>query len=462
MAHADRVVSYFGELANMATEEVGAAALHVLCFLTLPLRQEIEDCLLVTPKLDGATLADPRVQQLIERGLQSPSVAIRTFCLSKALPRMSPNDLSDGMWLAVLSLVGDTDVDVSQRAVAFVLDAAPGRLVLPAAATVLEQLARHSPLLEMRVLDLAVRAATKQPDLAQVPIVGRLVDRALALCVSNEDPLVCLSALELIAGVLATSAWGVSRILDEKLVEKTAARAEQNREHAAAMLRFIGAIAAAGGERALEAVRASAAPELVRESLNEPSRVNEIFLDGCLCVLEGVARGSDGGRLHLCESGLLESVLDHVRSGDVYVRIRSTHCVAEILTSLSSAGENAAETVRRTTQEKGAGLVAKLLHLASQPLLTDQRTAVFRLLHLLIREVTEWAFTSNPTLFNFITDRRMDTQKDAIEWRFAMVQQAFAKKELFATEAQIGELTRYLRDGAYYAPARTDVKSEAN
>ncbi len=418
----------------------------------------------MTPKLDEATLADAQVKQLVEAGLRSPSVAIRVFCLSKVLGKMAPADLSDALWLAALALVGDVSVDVSQRAVAFVVSGAPERLRQEAARGALEQLAASSPLIEMRVLDLAVRAAARSCELLEhAPAIVRLVDRAVVLCSAAEDPLLRLSALELVGGELVKCAWGMRRILDSGLVARAAAAAvAPEAENAAALLRFVGAVAAAGGERALEAVLASAALRTAREALQDPARVNEIFLDGCLCVLEGVGSGSDGGRLHLCESGLLEAVLEHVRSGDVYVRVRSTHCVAEVLAGLGRAGPPAREAVRAKIADKGEGLVAKLLHLAVQPLLAEQRTAVFRLLHLLIREMPAWAFGSNPSLLPYITNRSSDTQKDAIEWRFAMVQQALANKDQFATEAQAALLSKYAREGAFFMEHRADVQSEAN
>jgi hypothetical protein len=429
-----------------------------------PFRQDIEDHLLITPKLDEATLSDPQVKQLLEAGLRSPSVAIRVFCLAKVLGKMAQADLSDALWLAALSLVGDESVEVSQRAVSFVAFSSPDRLRLEAARTVLERLAATSPLVEMRVLDLAVKAVGKNCDLLEhIPVLDRLVDRAIALCATGDDPLVRLGALELVGGELVRCSWGMRRILESGLIgEAAAASAVPEADNAAALMRFVGGMAAAGGERALEAVLASAALKTARTALNDPARVNEVFLDGCLCVLEGVGSGSDGGRLHLCESGLLEAVLDHVRSGDVYVRIRSTHCVAEVVAGLSRAGPKAREAVHAKIRDKGQGLVAKLLHLASQPLLTEQRTAVFRLLHLLIREMSAWAFASNPSLLPFITNRSGDTQKDAAEWRFAMVQQALANKDQFATEAQAGLLTKYVREGPFYTESRADVKSETN
>jgi len=186
-------------------------------------------------------------------------------------------------------------------------------------------------------------------------------------------------------------------------------------------------------------------------------------LDACLCLVEGVSKSCDSGRRLLCENKLLAAIVDHVRSGDVYVRVRCSHALADVLSTLDgSVGPEARVAVIQAVEQAGGEvLVARLMHLASQPLLTEQRTAVFRLLAVLIKHLPEYSFKSCPTLFAFIINRSADPEKDALQWRYVMVQAAFAAKELFSA-AQIGLLTKYLQQGAFYKEHRADVKNEAN
>jgi hypothetical protein len=441
-----RVIAYFGELSSMDSENA------------------IEDHLLITPKLDQTILAHPEVQALLARGLASPSVAIRSFCLTKALSKLVPTEFSDALWLSVVKLIRDEDVGVSQRAIALAaLHAKPVRLNVPVES--LESLLVESALGELRVLEFVVRSLSLHEELVSVPFVVRVLDRLFVLAVGDGiDVLTAFSALELISGNLVGCKWGQNICLNAKLIERASTKAETAESSVApALLRFVGMLVAACGDRGLESVQSGKALQLALAALDDPARIGEIYLDGCLCVVEGVAKSCDAGRRWLCENKLLASVVDHVRSGDNYVRVRCSHCVADVLATLEfSNSSETKEEVAKTIEETGQNvLVARLLHLASQPLLTEQRLAVFKLLTMLIKFMPNYAFKSCPTLFQFVTNRAGDSEKDAIEWRFVMVQEAFAHKDTFSA-GQVTILRNYLQQGAFYKESRAEVKSEAN
>ncbi len=446
-ASVSRVVSYFGELAAMDSEIA------------------IEDHLLVTPKLDSALLGHPDVQALLARGLRSSSVAIRSFCLSKALTKIEASSFSDSLWLSVLELVRDEDVGVSQRAIALAAQHASVARLAGEPLQALDRLEQESVMGLLRVLELAMRALVANKELAMVPYIVRHLERLFSLSVdANVDLLTQMSALELVSGELIGCDWGRNAVLDASLIEKAVSRAQNSDiSLSPALLRFVGLAVSACGDRGLEQLQKTAAIHMIASALDDPSRIPELMLDASLCVAEGICKSCDAGRLLLCTSRLLASVVDHVRSGDVYVRIRSSHCVADVLATLDGpVGPEARTLVIKTIEEAGSNvLVAKLLHLASQPLLTEQRTAVFRLLSMLIKHLPDYSFHSCPTLFAFITNRSSDPQKDALEWKYIMVQSAFASKELF-TDSQISILKTYLHQGALYKEHRAEVKSDAN
>lgn len=440
-----RVVAYFRELESMDSENA------------------IEDHLLITPRLDAAVLANEEVQGLLARGLASPSVAIRSFCLSKALPKIGPSEFSDNLWHSVLCLVRDDDVGVSQRAIALAAShATASRLSGPL--ETLDRLEKESVMGELRVLEFGVRVAASavSGEVVRVPYVARLLSRLYSLAVGEEvDPLTQLSALELVSGGLVGNAWCRDAVLDAGLIERALLKATRSDEGLApALLRFAGAVVASCGERGLEQVQRGGGLGSVVAALDDPAV--ERVLDGCLCLAEGTARSCDAGRRLVCESGVLKAAVERVlRSGDLFVRVRCAHCVADVLSTLDGAvGPEVRLLVARTVENAGDALVARLLHLASSPLLTEQRAAVFLLLAALAKHLPEFAFKSSNNLFAFVINRAADGQKDALEWRFTMVELALASKELF-TETQIHSLQQYQRQGAFYREHRADVESGA-
>ncbi len=109
------------------------------------------------------------------------------------------------------------------------------------------------------------------------------------------------------------------------------------------------------------------------------------------------------------------------------------------------------------------GLGAKLLSLAQQPLLSEQRIAVFRVLALLIEKMPKWLHTTTPSVLPYVINRHLDTEKDAVQWRYAMAQ-AFvahghpAALELLGAE-QYDWLLRFLRAGVHGGDA-TNAKAD--
>jgi hypothetical protein len=99
--------------------------------------------------------------------------------------------------------------------------------------------------------------------------------------------------------------------------------------------------------------------------------------------------------------------------------------------------------------------------LALQPLLPEQRVSVFRLLSVLISHFAEWSFKSNPSLLPYITNRTDALDRDAITWKFQMVQDAHANRETAGfTPEQKEALVKYLKEGAYYKDTESIPISE--
>ena len=210
----------------------------------------------------------------------------------------------------------------------------------------------------------------------------------------------------------------------------------------AALFRLASAVAVSGGDRAVEVLRTQGILKLCDEALNHATDIPEAYLDGALSVLEGVGH-TNAGILHLCENGLLNLVLSLTRAPDVYVRIRSCHSLADLLEHLPA--ENSAVTAYIEESESAKGLIAKLLIMCQQPLLLEQRTAVFRLLSLFIRRMPVWAFKTS-SLFNYITTSP-DNQEDAAKWRYSMAQEALSlgqeRLATFLTENEVSRLVKF-------------------
>ena len=203
-------------------------------------------------------------------------------------------------------------------------------------------------------------------------------------------------------------------------------------------------------------------PDLCRDALQNPTEVPETYLDGCLGLLEGVAKGSDAGRLDLCESGMLDNIIQLAREGDAQMRVRGCHALAEVLETLSGAAKAAKEKILAVVEASPA-LAAKVLALTSHPLLEQQRSAIFRLLSLFVREAAAWSFTRS-SLLSFIVSSA-DTQKDSVMWRYSLAREALAlgaaHLRSFLTQDEVDRLQAYASGEGGKKEAKADVRDVA-
>lgn len=467
-----RLLAYYGQMVGKSEDEVA-------------------DVLLVGPKLSATLVSRPSVAALLRRGLSNEAGAVLQRHVLRELSRalaLQPELLDEALWLSTVALLG-ASLDVAQPALDFVVQfGSVERLRSDATKSALERVAASDGLAELRVVEAIVRLASQSQSRMEAPVVTVFLQRLLQL-LDSTDLLAQLSAVELLTSYVVKQPWTLQFLLGSGLHERAVAQVKGDAAapNNAALLRLAGAIAAQS-EDGFRAIERAKWLDIAVDALARPSEIPESRLDGSLSLLEGIARGSDAGRTRLLE--LLDPIVALVRGGDTYARVRGCHCLGDILECctvrlfvratrffvilahrrLSPQDTPASARVLSgiASAPSAVGLGAKLLSLAQQPLLSEQRVAVFRVLALLIEKLPKWLHSTTPSVLPYVINRHLDTEKDAVHWRYAMAQ-AFvahghpAALELLGAE-QFDWLLRFLRAGVHggdTANAKVDVFKEA-
>lgn len=460
---------------------------------------EISDMLLVAPRLDASMMRVPEILELLFRGLHAPSAEVRRFVLRSLLKHMPVDQLPERLWLAGVALLGDSNLGVAQTAVSMTVTfATSDRLAV--AEEILSRIETQSSECSLRVLQVAVEIiGQKKVSSSSASVHNRIVSALLRADEEGDtDPLFAVATLEQLATCASSapevvySGTGLSVRAGKKIRTCIESRQESGGLLAAAWLRLLGSCVVAGGSDAFSTFLKDGpsggmqwALRVVDEQTSKEISISEALLDGALVVLEGVVIGSEEGCTQM-SALVMRKVLALASNPmeETRVKVRCLSFVADVLEALNSqpvkrhttapvpSVKLSADSKRKILSlvEETTGLVARLLSMAQQPLLEDQREAVYRVLTSLIRESPQWTFQTAPSLAAFITGKMgaqgLDISRDTLHWRFRMAQEAFnhgrdALIQMVGDERTI-EVITYLRGGMYGSnnEAKADVADQ--
>ncbi len=310
-----RLLAYYGQMVGKSEDEV-------------------DDLLLVGPKLSASLVGRPAIAALLRRGLSSEAGAVLQRHVLRVLSRVlaaQPDLLEEALWLSAVALLG-ARLDVAQPALDFVVQfGSVERLRSDATKIALERVAASDELAEMRVVEAMVRLASQSQSHMGAPVVTAFLQRLLQL-LDSSDLLAQLSAVELLTTHVVKQPWTRQFLLASGLHERAVAQVKSDAAapNNAALLRLAGSIASQS-EDGFRAIERAHWIDIAVDALAHPSEIPESRLDGALSLLEGLARGSEAGRARLLD--LLDPILGLVRGGDTYARVRGCHCLGDILES---------------------------------------------------------------------------------------------------------------------------------
>lgn len=402
------------------------------------------------PALSARLLALPSVQELLLKGLLHSDAAVQGHVL-RAIRRavQEPRQVPDALWNAAVELVASPELDVAHTAMQVVLQFGHVERVQGALGLFKRIEANMEEVHRIRLLELMVQFAIVREEYLRLPVVRERVDVIVRSMENDGDLLAQLAILELVSSLLVSKPWTLQLVLQSGVVERAAkaVKAGTVDPHTSpSWIRFAGAVARQGDE-GFGVVSSAGWLDVVTDSIDRAGEVPESRLDSALTLLENIAIGSEAGCMAIVP--LLDGVLTLMRGGDTYGRVRACHSMADLLEF--ARGEALLPAILASKHAEGLG--AKLLSLAQQPLLSEQRVSVFRVLTLFIAKALRWTHQSTPSLFHYCINRNLDTEKDAQQWRFAMAQAYLAGGNVVALEVLGQErydlLTRFLRGGVY-------------
>jgi hypothetical protein len=103
----------------------------------------------------------------------------------------------------------------------------------------------------------------------------------------------------------------------------------------APIFRFVAAVAAHGGDEVFEQLASTALLELSVTAVKKANEMKETYLDGAMCLLEGITKNSGRGQTFIVEQQILEQAFELMESGETYPRVRAVHFIAIILENLA-------------------------------------------------------------------------------------------------------------------------------
>lgn len=420
---------------------------------------QVGDALLTGPRLTPALARRPAVVALLLRGLGAGVGPTLQRHLVRSLGHVLENDenvpLPPEVWLGVVQLLGTNALDVAQPAAELVVRFGTQARLRGSCEAALVAAAQHDAVTRLRVLEVATRLAAKEAALLDVPAVRALLVQLVAVAQDPSDPLTQLSALEVLSMHAVTQPWTLQVLLDAQLLARAseAVRRAGGAGIADGALLRLAASVAAQGEDGYRAVETTGWLDVSMNALHLASEVSEARLDGAISVVEGAARGCGAGRARVAP--LVDPLAALVRGGETVTRIRACHGLCALL---EASSEDATIPTALAAAAAAQGLGARLLSLAQQPLLTEQRSVVFALLAQLVLKMPEWVHRTTPSLLPYVMNRNLDQEKEAVEWRYAIAKAFVTSKGAAAAALLLGDesmrlLNSFLMQGPWGANA---------